>query len=87
MKKLFFILSSTFFTLLIINLVWIIINLFYWSSVGIQEVLTSNTLFEDIYYSSYFKWIIWADVSWWILFLVFAKQRKGFKSDLSHKDS
>ena len=84
MKKLFFILSSTFFTLLIINIAWIIINLFYWSSVGIQEVLTSNTLFEDVYYSSYFKWIIWADVLLWILFLVFAKQRKGFKSDLSH---
>ena len=84
MKKLFFVLCSTFATLLIINIVWIIINLFYWSSVGIQEILTSNTLFEDVYYSSYFKWIIWADVLWWILFLVFARQRKSFKSDLSH---
>ena len=84
MKKLFFILCSTFSILLIINIAWVIINLFYWSSVGIQEVLTSNTLFEDIYYSSYFKWIIWADVLWWILFLVFARQRKSFKSDLSH---
>ena len=85
MKKLFCMLVSTFAVLLIINISWIIINLFYWASVGIQDVIVSNnTLFDDIYYSSYFKWIVWADVMWWILFLIFAKQRKGYKSDLSH---
>ena len=84
MKKLYVILVATFVALLIINISWIIINLFYWSSSGIQEVISSSKLFDDIYYSSYFKWIVWADVSWWILFLVFAKQRRNFKSDLSH---
>ena len=84
MKKLFFILVSTFTALFIVNISWIIINIFYWSTVGIQEVLSSNTLFDDIYYSSYFKWIICVDVLWCILFLIFVKQRKGYKSDLSH---
>ena len=42
MKKLFCMLVSTFTVLLIINISWIIINLFYWASVGIQDVIVAE---------------------------------------------
>ena len=84
MKKFFFILVSTFVVLFVINITWIIANLFFWSISGIDVVLSEKSLFEDIYFSTYFIWIIWADVAWWIMFIVFAKQRKGYKSDSEH---
>ena len=84
MKKFFLVLISTFATLFIINISWIIINLFYWSISGIDVILSEKSLLEDIYLSTYFIWIVWADVAWWILLLIFAKQRKGYKSDSEH---
>ena len=84
MKKFFFILVSTFIALFVINLTWIIANLFFWSISGIDVVLSEKSLFEDIYFSTYFIWIIWADVAWWIMLLFFAKQRKRYKSDSGH---
>ena len=84
MKKFFFVLIITFATLFIINISWIIINLFYWSISGIDVILSEKSLLEDIYLSTYFIWIVWADVAWWIMLLIFAKQRKGYKSDPEH---
>ena len=84
MKKFFFVLITTFAALFIINISWIIINLFYWSISGIDIILSEKSLLEDIYLSTYFIWIVWADVAWWILLLIFAKQRKGYKSDSEH---
>ena len=57
MKKFFFILVSTFVALFIINISWIIANLFYWSISGIDVILSETTLLEDIYLSTYFIWI------------------------------
>ena len=84
MKKFFFVLISTFAVLFIINISWVIINLFYWSISGIDVILSEKSLLEDIYLSTYFIWIVWADVAWWIMLLIFAKQRKGYKSDSEH---
>ena len=84
MKKFFFVLISTFAALFIINISWVIINLFYWSISGIDVILSEKSLLEDIYLSTYFIWIVWADVAWWIMLLIFAKQRKGYKSDSEH---
>ena len=49
--------------------------------VGIDSVLTGETLIENIYYSEFLRWIILADVSWLIFLLVYVLKRKSYKTD------
>jgi glycosyltransferase involved in cell wall biosynthesis len=83
MKKFFFLLFITFGILFVANIAWIVLNLYSWATVGIDIVLSGSEsgLFENIYYSLYFKWIIFADILWIISLIVFMLQRKHFKTD------
>ena len=84
MKKFFFLLVITFGILFVVNIAWITLNLYSWATVGIDIVLSGSDterLFENIYYSLYFKWIILVDVLWLISLIIFMLQRKHFKTD------
>ena len=83
MKKFFFLLTITFVMILIVNTTWIIINLYFWTTEGIDIVLSGSEegLFENIYYSVYFKWIIFVNIIWLISLVGFMLRQKHFKTD------
>jgi hypothetical protein len=67
--------------LFFINLIFAIANIFVWSTEGINAIFLGLNLTERIIYSTYFKWIIIADVIWFILALIFVFSRKQYKTD------
>ena len=81
MKILYFILSISFGVLLLANFVWIIFNIYMFLVVGIDSVLTGQTLIENIYYSEFLRWIILADIVWLIALLGYVLKRKSYKTD------
>ena len=83
MKKFFFMLALTFVILFIVNISWLIANLYLWSTEGIIAVTgeENDGLFEDIYYSEYARWIIWADLGWIVSLLIFIFRSKHYKTD------
>lgn len=81
MNKFFFILFITFGILLITNISWAIVNIYMWISHGVQSILEGKNLLENIYYSTYIRWIIWADGLWILSALIFMLQRKQYKTD------
>ena len=83
MKKFFFMLALTFVILFIVNISWLIANLYLWSTEGIITVTgeENDGLFEDIYYSEYARWIIWADLGWIVSLLIFMFRSKHYKTD------
>tara|TARA_Y100001949_G_scaffold19718_1_gene14049 strand:- start:144 stop:779 length:636 start_codon:yes stop_codon:yes gene_type:complete len=60
-----------------------VLNLYFWATAGIDIVLSGSEkgLFQNIYYSLYFKWIVFADVLWIISSVIFMLKRKHFKTD------
>ena len=85
MKIFFFMLSLIFVILFIVNISWLIINLYSWSTDGITAVINegNDVLFENIYYSDYVRWIIWADLGWITSLVIFIFTRKHYKTDPS----
>ena len=83
MKKFFFMLALTLAILFIVNISWLIANLYLWSTEGIIAVTgeENDGLFEDIYYSEYARWIIWADLGWIVSLLIFISRSKHYKTD------
>ena len=83
MKKFFFMLSLTLVILFIVNISWLIVNMYLWSTEGIIAVTgeENDGLFEDIYYSEYARWIIWADLGWIASLLIFMFRSKHYKTD------
>jgi len=83
MRKIFFILGISLFALIIVNLLWIGMNVYLMIQDGLQSVLQGRNLIESIYYSVYFRWILLADAGWIIFTVGFMFRRKTFKTDLS----
>ena len=81
MKVLYFILSISFAVLFLANIVWIVFNIYMFLVVGIDSILTGQTLIENIYYSEFLRWIILADIVWLITLLGYALKRKSYKTD------
>ncbi len=83
MKKFFFMLALTLVILFIVNISWLIVNMYLWSTEGIIAVTgeENDGLFEDIYYSEYARWIIWADLGWIASLLIFIFRSKHYKTD------
>ena len=83
MKKFFFMLALTFVIIFIVNISWVISNLYLWSTEGITAVIGEETdvLLEDIYYSEYARWIIWVDLAWIMSLLIFIFRSKHYKTD------
>ena len=85
MKKFFFMLALTFVIIFIVNISWVISNLYLWSTEGIAAVIgeESDVLLENIYYSDYARWIIWADLGWILSLFIFIFRSKHYKTDLN----
>ena len=81
MKKFFFSLSISFLILVIINISWVIVNIYMFVIHGIESVVTGETLIESIYYSIYLRWILLADLIWISAWFIYILQRKSYKTD------
>ena len=81
MKVLYFILCVSFGVLFLANFVWVVFNLYMFLVVGIDSIITGQTLIENIYYSEFLRWIILADIVWLITLLGYALKRKSYKTD------
>lgn len=83
MRKFFVGLVITFFILLIINISWIGVNLYYWIKDGAESIIQGTNLLENIYLSKYIRWIIIADIIWIISVIGFMFGRKQYKTNSS----
>ena len=83
MKLFFFSLSISFIILLIVNISWIIVNFYMFIVNGIESIVTGQTLVENIYYSTYLRWILLMDAVWWISLMGYLLKRKSYKTDTS----
>lgn len=82
MGKFFLGLSLSFIVLFIINITFVILNLIFWVTNGLQALLLEMNFIERIYYSTYMKWIILADGLWFSILLIFMLKRKHYKTDV-----
>jgi len=82
MRKIFFLLTTSFGILVIINLVWIGFTLYFMASDGIQSLLQGRNLIESINYSIYLRWILLVDVLWFVFMLFFIFRRKSYKTNI-----
>ena len=48
----------TFVILVTVNFIFLIINIVFWATNGLQSLLDGMNFVERIYYSLYFKWIL-----------------------------
>lgn len=69
--------------LVLVNLVWLGINVSIWAQHGIQYLLQGLNFVESIQYSIFLKWILLADGTWIIGVIIFAFSRKHYKTDVS----
>jgi len=74
--------SVSFFILLIINLYWLGVNIYYWSIVGLQAILQGFEIGEGVYASIYLKWILLADAIWLAIILFWSIKRKHFLHEM-----
>ena len=81
MGKFYATLGVSFLVLLIINIAWLIFTLILWSLDGLQVLLQGMNFVERVYYSVLFKWIILADLVWFMFALIFAFSRKHYKTE------
>jgi len=77
----YIVMAFAFIILLFVNVVWLGINLYQWATNGIQYLLQGMNFAQRLYYSIYLKWILLADVVWLAFALVFALERKHYKTD------
>lgn len=81
MGKVFLIVSVSFGILLLVNLVFVILNVVFWATHGLQALLQGMNFVQRIYYSIYLKWILLADGIWLISALIYALKRKHYKTE------
>ncbi len=83
MRKIFFLLITSFGVLTIINLVWLSSTLYFMASDGIQSLLLGRNLIDSVNYSIFLRWILLSDIFWLIFLLFFIFRRKSYKTDIS----
>jgi glycosyltransferase involved in cell wall biosynthesis len=82
--------AITFIILFFINVGWLTSNLYLTIIGEIESFVKGTNPIENIYYSSYLKWILLIDVLWLFTALFFMIQRKNYKTNaklhyLNHK--
>ncbi|KAF6245758.1 glycosyltransferase family 2 protein [Nitrosopumilus sp. b2] len=77
----FSLLIISFIVLILINAIFATFHIVVWSIDGLNAIFQGMNLTERIIYSTYFKWIILADILWIISALVFVFRRKQYKTD------
>jgi len=73
--------AISFLSLFLVTIVWIATNLYFFIIEGAETILQGKNFVENIYYSTYLKWILLADFSWIIGAFIFMLQRKDFKTN------
>lgn len=81
MKKYFFVVTVSFFILLIINIVWSISTLIDLLVKGIQYFLHGGGFIGSVITSTYLKWILLLDLAWIILFLIYLFSRRNYRTE------
>ena len=71
----------SFLILVVIHIVFLLTNFYFWTINGIDFVVQGENFVETIYYSKYLKWIGLADVLWIAMLLAFIIKRKHYKTD------
>ena len=82
MRNIFTLLVISAIFLFFINIIFVIYHFVIWSTEGIHAVFQGMSLSENVYYSTYFKWIILSDVVWTIGLIIFVFKRKQYKTDI-----
>jgi len=67
--------------LFFVNVYWLGINLYFYAANGLDWLLQGQSFIESIYGSVYLRWILFADLIWLCVTLLFAFQRKHYKTD------
>jgi glycosyltransferase involved in cell wall biosynthesis len=81
MKKYFFVLTVSFFILLIITIVWGIAILIFLSVNGIQKIFHDRGFFQTLAISPYMKWILLLDLSWIVFFVIYLFSRRNYRTE------
>jgi len=71
----------SFFIIFLVNLVWFLLNLYYFTVDGFQALFVATTFVENVYFSIYLKWILLLDFCYWIFVIIFVLTRKNYKTD------
>ena len=71
----------SFFALIVINVGWAITNLYFFIVEGVQTLMVGSTFAENIYFSTYLKWILLLDAIWISSTLIFIFRRTFYKTD------
>ena len=72
---------ASFVFLFVVNIVWLIVNIIFWGSFGLQALLDGKNFIESIQYSIFLKWIIIGDVIWLLTATIFILKRKNYRTD------
>jgi len=81
MGLLYIIFAVSFVILFIVNVVWLVLNLYLWVVNGLQFLLQGMNFAERIYASIFLRWILLADGLWLLMLIVFSFKRKHYKTD------
>ena len=73
----------SFLCLIVIHILFLLINFYFWTINGIDFVIQGENFIETIYYSTYLKFIGLADGIWGIMLVIFIIKRKHYKTDLN----
>ena len=71
----------SFIAIIFLNLGWAITNLYFFIVEGVQTLLVGSTFVENIYFSTYLKWILLTDAIWIFSAVIFAFTRQSYKTD------
>ena len=81
MGAIYTLLVSSFIAIVLLNFGWAITNFYFFIVDGFQTLVVGSTFIENIYLSTYLKWILLIDAVWIILALIFASIRKSYMTD------
>jgi glycosyltransferase involved in cell wall biosynthesis len=83
MKIMYFSLCVSFGILFMVNIGWLISNIYMFVVSGIESIITGQTLIENIYYSKFLRWIILLDIMWLLIGFGYMLKQKSYKTDSS----
>ena len=81
MGAIYALLVLSFIAIVLLNFGWAITNLYFFIIDGINTLVVGSTFIENIYLSTYLKWILLVDAVWIISALIFASTRKSYMTD------
>lgn len=76
-------LALSFVILLMVNIVFAVVNIYFWATHGLQALLQGMNFVQRIEYSIYLRWILLADGIWLAAAFTFVLKRKHYKTDPS----